>query len=584
MASPRLDPSWSRLPSGTEIPELRTSTSHTYSNGDGTFRADITPMLTGGTDSQDSCQPTSSGWVLQGWENQGHYYYYDRGGPELRYQVGNPGTVACAKFDLSPIPDSSSIVSAQLHCYQYAVVDPPVSTRCTHLGNVDPDTASDSAVYWAVTSGAYLAQTQCDTTGWVTYDVLPYWLPFLQKLLPEDWVALGISPVAGEGSAFGICGDNRQACLSILYVRPDQPDIEALRAELLTYPVIPKGSDTALLTLTNKGLHSSGPFWAYASSGLARESAVVGAIAVGETTSVRIPLPSPTAPDAVTDYCLWAAEYYDGIRCNDSTRLRCWSFPASTYAAESFDEPDFPPPGWSVVDSDFGTHRWARQSASGRSHSGSGFAYCVGESTGNSDDWLISGSICPDRDYRDSVGFFIRNDVPLITYNLEVWVLSGRHAPVSLLSLSLGDTAYSRNSVSLDTFDGDTVKVAFRHRSWGDWRGPCLDDIWFGRIYAPDTSEPRRDGVRRTATQLPGLAFVPNPASGRVATVQCAVAMGDRQRLTIHNVLGRAMRTVALDPSGVTELDLRNFATGVYFAALNTGSQSVSRKLVITTR
>ena len=216
MASPRFDPSWSRLAAGTEIPELRSSTSRTYSNGDGTFTADIAPMRTGGADSQDSCQPTSTGGASRFYEPHGGRGYYDRGGPDMRYRFGNAFVAAYAKFDLSTIPDSSLVLSAQLRCYQYEVGSTPVRTRCNYL-DLDPDSESDSAVFWAVFNGLVLADTQSDGIGWVGYDLSPQGLTILEGRLQQNWATLGIKPVTSQGVAYGIRGDDKQTYLHIVY-------------------------------------------------------------------------------------------------------------------------------------------------------------------------------------------------------------------------------------------------------------------------------------------------------------------------------------------------------------------------------
>jgi hypothetical protein len=135
--------------------------------------------------------------------------------------------------------------------------------------------------------------------------------------------------------------------------------------------------------------------------------------------------------------------------------------------------------------------------------------------------------------------------------------------------------------VSLDTFDGDTVKVAFRYRSSSDWSGPCIDDIWFSRTFAPDTSKPPRDVVQRTSTQLPALALAPNPALGRSVIIKCYTADGKVSRLTLRDVLGRAVTAFSV-PSGTTRLDLHGFTAGVYMVTLDGVLPLVSRRLVIS--
>ncbi|MBN2464086.1 T9SS type A sorting domain-containing protein [candidate division WOR-3 bacterium] len=351
-------------------------------------------------------------------------------------------------------------------------------------------------------------------------------------------------------------------------------DIRALHAEMKTYPLVAGGSDTALLSMVNRGPLASGPFWAYASLGTMRESTLVGPIAAGETTSASIRIPSPLMQDTMLDYFVWAT----AIR-HDAAQLQCWSFPAKTCAAEGFDGSLFPPPGWLVTDNDSGTQSWTRQSGPGTSHSGAGSASCVADSTGVSDDWLTSSAVCPSRDNSDSVGFYFRSGANWQIDNLEVLALSTRLSPIRLWWSGIPDTTYSRHSVSLDTCDGDTIKVVFRHWSPGGGVGICLDDIWFSHAYTPS-----RDTVQRTNTKLPTLAFVPNPSGRGVVTVSSFLAVGRRRSLAIRNVVGRIIHRSVLDPSGVTRLDLRGLHAGVYMATLEAGTQSLTRKLVITGR
>jgi hypothetical protein len=843
LASPRLDPNWSRLPAGTEIPELRTATSHTFSNGDGTFTADITPA--GGGESADSCQPTSTGWIEY---FDYHVISYDRHQPELHYRAGNYCGAAFAKFDVSSIPDNGRVLGAQLRCFQYEAIETPLRTCCTYAG-LNPDSASDTALFEAVRLGTTLADTRCDITGWVTYELAGIGVTLLQGCLGKDYVTLGINPVTGGGSSFGFYGDYRHVSLHIVYAGSSEPEIQAVRAELRTYPEIPGTSDTALLTLTNRGPHASNQAWAYSSSPRnARDSTLVGTIEAGETTSVALPLPTSENADTFVTYRLWAACPYDpwpandttlltcwtfpantyaaagfdksvfpppgwiyvnndhggerwqrrvdrgmshsgtgyamcmheanvkpnddwlisgpilprqddpdsvgffyrvyqagrvlklqiwvmhgqnvadtmlalaclsvsdtayrrcaaslsrfdgdtiyvgfrlvgvgdssgvclddiwfagarlpgpgisvmnahlatyplvagesdtallkvgnggpsasselwtyaslgmmsestlvgpldvgetdsvrialpltplhdtmidyrlwaddpnGKDINDSTQLLCWSFPTSTYAAEGFDDPVFPPPGWLVADSAGPTHSWAREYDLGRSHSGTSFASCVRESVGKSDDWLITAPIYPNRDCIDSVGFFVRGRMRFWPDTLDVLTLSARQPSIRLLTLGALDTTYSRHSLSLDTCDGDTVRIAFRYHTPFAVAGMSLDDIWFSRIDTSHVEPPPRDMVRRSDTKLPSLAIAPNPALGRLVIVKCYTADGAVSRLSLRDVLGRIVTTFSV-PSGTTRLDLRGFTAGVYMITLDGSVPLVSRRLIIS--
>jgi hypothetical protein len=158
------------------------------------------------------------------------------------------------------------------------------------------------------------------------------------------------------------------------------------------------------------------------------------------------------------------------------------------------------------------------------------------------------------------------------------------------LSLDVPDTAYSRHSrrsVSLDTFDGDTIRVAFRYRASSDWSGLCIDDVWFRRVWVTDTTDtgnidmPHRDEVQRSAPQLPELTLAPNPALGRSVKATCYAADGMASRLSLRDVLGRIVTTFSV-PAGTTRLDLRGFTAGVYMVTLDGSMPLVSRRLIIS--
>jgi len=94
----------------------------------------------------------------------------------------------------------------------------------------------------------------------------------------------------------------------------------------------------------------------------------------------------------------------------------------------------------------------------------------------------------------------------------------------------------------------------------------------------------QRDPGHGSVTQLPELAFAPNPATGRYVTARYDIAAGTLGKLTLRDVLGRTIGSFELDPSGRTRLDLRGFAPGMYFARLEADDRTIRRKLIITDR
>ncbi len=592
IASPRFNPNWSRLPAGTEIPELRAYTTRTYTNGDGTFAVDIAPMQAGGADSQDSCQPTSAGWIQYWWD--GHTYYH-RNWPEMHYNVEDGASYA--KFDLTPIPDSSIVIlNAQLQCYQYQVNSRPVRTRCTQLRS-DPDSISNEELYSAIRNGYVLAETSFSDIGWMGYELGSQGVSMLQGLLQQDWAALGIRSVTGEATSYGSNGDDRHARLRIVFADTSESDIQIVRAEP-PYPLT-RIADTALLVLMNRGLKPSEPFLVHATApGLCPNSVLAAAIPRGQVAYLRLPMPVPDLPDTLVDYTIWTECANDPWVGDDTAKLSCWVFPPSTYAAEGFDASQFPPTGWVVVDNDGGGQHWQMHSDDSLVHSGAGFAMCIREPTRANDDWLISGPVCPRTDQPDSLGLFYRVQLRNSLMYLQTWAMRGQRIADTICCLTSGyafDATYRRLSAPLDAFDGDTIFIGFRCQLSGGWNGLCLDDIWFSGFVPPDTSDttdttdttvtPKpRDAVQRASTKLPDFALAPNPSGKRVITVRSALAVGKRRRVTMRDVVGRAVRTFVIDQSGIARLDLRGLAPGVYMATLDAGTQSLTRKLVITNR
>jgi hypothetical protein len=145
---------------------------------------------------------------------------------------------------------------------------------------------------------------------------------------------------------------------------------------------------------------------------------------------------------------------------------------------------------------------------------------------------------------------------------------------------SVSADVYRRRTISLDEFDGNAVYIGFRCQSSASWNGLCLDDVWF----SGNVPKPPRDVVQRASTELPDFALAPNPSSQRVVTIRSALAVGKRRTVTMRDVVGRTVRTFTLDQSGIARLDLRGLAAGVYMATLEAGTQSLTRKLVITAR
>jgi hypothetical protein len=588
--SQRIDPNWARLPAGTEISELRTASSHTYSNGNGTFTAEIvaaphalpdehTGHPTNGSDAVFAAPPSSTGSIQRSYYHGSVFFY--RHTPELYY--GYSGSlveyVSYAKFDLSAVPESSRIMSSQFRYYQYEYTG-SVRTRVTYLGG-DPDSMGNEEVFFAVKDGGAISEQSHAYIGWVAQNLNEDGIGLLNQCLSQGWIALGIRPLSGNGSAHGIWGDSMETYLRIVYVAPDENDIQAVYAKLATYPLVADGGpDTAEVVFANIGRAGANGFKVYAiDRGTIYDSATVASLGPGERALLRLRVPTPSASDSLAKYQFAAHSLGDPWQANDTSYLTCWVFPRGTYSAEGFEQPVFPPRNWLGVNNDSAYEYWQWRGDSVISHTGSGCAWCRTEQYLTNDDWLITDAVYPSAGYADTFGFCHANSEYGQRTHLQVWVLRGPNVQDTArrwATIPHTSNAYWPWRHSLDEFDGDTVYIGLRDVSSGFGSALCIDDIWLSRSQIPGMQE----SEHRTAV-TPRLSIEPNPAMGRFAIVRHLGGEGHAGRLALRDVLGRTVRAVDLDASGTTHLDLRGIDIGVYVAQIQSAGAVVEEKVVL---
>jgi len=99
-------------------------------------------------------------------------------------------------------------------------------------------------------------------------------------------------------------------------------------------------------------------------------------------------------------------------------------------------------------------------------------------------------------------------------------------------------------------------------------------------------------GVGDPPTSIPSLAITPNPSTGRVAlTLPIGEYAGRHARIDIHDLSGRRVDTVfdGVAPTGTLSAQWegrtrtgRKVPTGVYLVRVTVGSQTWTRRLVLT--
>ena len=140
-------------------------------------------------------------------------------------------------------------------------------------------------------------------------------------------------------------------------------------------------------------------------------------------------------------------------------------------------EGSFPPDGWTVLDQDGGGHTWEQYSS--YAHSGSYAAACRWESYSlQNDDWLITPQLSVSSG--DNISFWYRAYSSYYTEDVEIRVSTTGTNPSDftdlLTTVSTSNTTYQQANVSLTSYAGQNIYVAFRYVSLNQFR-ILIDDV-----------------------------------------------------------------------------------------------------------
>ena len=98
-------------------------------------------------------------------------------------------------------------------------------------------------------------------------------------------------------------------------------------------------------------------------------------------------------------------------------------------------------------------------------------------------------------------------------------------------------------------------------------------------------SKPSRSGVAGYVTSRSDLSFdvMPNPLTGRAATVRYSLPKAGPVSISVFDVAGRnvSSRTLLASRTGAVSLDLRSLSAGIYLVRLDGDGFEATRKLVV---
>ncbi|MBM3323129.1 T9SS type A sorting domain-containing protein, partial [candidate division WOR-3 bacterium] len=138
---------------------------------------------------------------------------------------------------------------------------------------------------------------------------------------------------------------------------------------------------------------------------------------------------------------------------------------------------------------------------------------------------------------------------------------------------------------------GDVVALAqYASPALYAFKGNKTNELW---LYTPPARVAQAQTPRVTQTQVQAqnrtelgsrkLAVLPNPLSHGHAVLHYSLPRAGKALVSIYDATGRAVfvRSLGVTRSGSTTLDLRGLSAGVYLARLESGSYSLTHKLVV---
>jgi hypothetical protein len=311
----------------------------------------------------------------------------------------------------------------------------------------------------------------------------------------------------------------------------------------------------------------------------------VASLAAGDTVLVNFDAWTPTIGEDVT---VAMRTNLSGDLNPSNDRMSRTTSIGMILLMEGFEDAAFPPAGWVVYNNDGGTYQWVRNTS--YPHTGTAHASCRYEtSTLQNDDWLVTPQLAIPSGGA-TFKFWYRTSTASTPYDEMVVRLSttGNAIPnftTVLDSFTVNSTTYAEKVISLNTYGGQSIYLAFVDRGFYAWT-LCVDDVEVqGQV---GIAEPNPN-------PLPILTSLnsakPNPVTNGIAHISFNIAAPTHASLKIYDASGRIIRTLVnanyeqgtynLTWNGRDDND-RAVAEGVYFYTLETDNNNITKKLVLT--
>lgn len=223
-----------------EMPYLRNQFSRTFKTDDYHYVTQIFPLLvdkhsnfgeqaTIMSDSTKRAYPDNLDYWTGTVGKKSNQYSKSSGGIKIKEYPGNSSSwwyQGWFKFNLSTIPDSSTIDTVSINFYCYTSNNP---SACIRLLSGDPVNTEAPTLWNLITTGTQVTVlTTVPANTWLTWGLNSSGKQEVQSKLQDDWVALGLHADGQQGDSaliYGIGSGQYTPYLEISYTLPLRTDI-----------------------------------------------------------------------------------------------------------------------------------------------------------------------------------------------------------------------------------------------------------------------------------------------------------------------------------------------------------------------
>jgi len=333
--------------------------------------------------------------------------------------------------------------------------------------------------------------------------------------------------------------------------------------------IAPNTVTSGTFTLTNIG--ATGPLTCSGISGLSAPfttTLVPASVSLASGASATFTFTyAPTVPGTTNQTAVIATNGGDISISLTGTAIDCPAITTFPYT-EGFEGASFPPDCWTLNDADGDSHNWELVTSPGfAAHSGvnaAGSASYDGAAL-TPDNYLITPQFTIPAGSYDLKFWAAPQDAAWPEEKYAVLVSTTGTAPADFTevfseTLTAADSSYKENTISLATYSGQSIYIAFRHFD-------CTDMFW---MKLDDISIEAHSGIIEANEEL--VSVYPNPANDVLN-----ISANNIESVEIFNLIGETVASYG----NMKVINTADLSIGTYIVKVITDSKVFTQKINI---